>query len=340
LIALAGSSVTVVLLLTRGLLARVLSEGPTFAGMMIPFALAIAPYAWLRFAASSLRGVRRFAASDALEGAAVPSMLVLLTLILGIRNLTHLADAYLAASVTVAAGGLASWFLILRGKPAGLEPVAPRDALTRSLPLAGTVLATLASPWIVTLFLAGAASTAEVGVYRVSLQFAQLLGFLLTAVEAGLSPQIAALHSQGKLAELAGAAKRLTLLLIVLGGIPSIILLIFTKTFLSLFGPEFPSGATAMRILIAAQMVNLATGPVGSFMVMSGLERASFRNAIMSMVLVLSISILLIPSLGTVGAAIAGGSAMVFRNLMATYIVWRRRGLFLPLGLVRDGAAA
>jgi O-antigen/teichoic acid export membrane protein len=204
------------------------------------------------------------------------------------------------------------------------------------VPLGGAVLASLASPWIVTLFLAHFATTAEVGVYRVALQFALLLGFLLTAVETGLSPQIAALHSQNRLTELSNSAKQMTLLSLLAGGIPCLALLVFSGFFLSILGPEFPQGATAMRILIAAQLFSIATGPVGGFMAMSGLERISFRNAVIGTGIVLILGLVLIPHFGTVGAAIASGSATIFRNAAATIVVWRRHGLFLPLGIVRQ----
>jgi O-antigen/teichoic acid export membrane protein len=339
IIATAGAPITLIVYVVSPWLARTLSEGPLFATVMQTMALAIAPYAIIRFSAGAFRGVRRFALADALDSGVVSAGLVASILLLNIHSLTNVAQAYVAISVVAALGGLSGWLLGLRGRPSGSDPMAVREALAASLPLAGTVLATLASPWIVTLFLAKFATTAEVGVYRVALQFALLLGFLLNAAETGLSPQIAALHSQQKLNELSNAAKRITGLLILLGGLPALTLLLFSGWFLGIMGPEFPQGATAMRILIAAQIFNLATGPVGTFMVMTGLGRLSFYNALASTVLVLALGVLLVPQFGTVGAAVASAAATVFRNLTATIIVWRRHGLFLPLGIVRAGPA-
>lgn len=319
-------------------LARSLSEGPLFAALMQTMALAIAPYAIIRFSAGAFRGARRFALADGLDSGVVSAGLAVSILVLDLQRLGDIANAYIAISAFAAAAGFAGWIASLRGQPGGTDPLAPREALVRSLPLAGTVLATLASPWIVTLFLAKFATITEVGVYRVALQFALLLGFLLNAAETGLSPQIAALHSQSKLNELSNAAKRITGLLMLLGGLPALILLLFAGWFLSIMGPEFPQGATAMRILIAAQIFNLATGPVGTFMVMTGLGRHSFWNALAGTALVLALSVLLVPWLGTAGAAIASAAATVFRNAVATVIVWRVHGLFLPLGIIRPVA--
>jgi O-antigen/teichoic acid export membrane protein len=339
IIALAGAVTTGAVYVAAPHLALSLSEGPAFAALMQTVAYAIGAYALIRFAAGALRGVRRFALADALDSGAVSAGLAICILALDIRNLGDIANAYVAISALVAVCAMAIWWSVLRGKPGGTDALTPREALVTSLPLAGTVLATMASPWIVTLFLAGFATTSEVGVYRVALQFALLLGFLLSAAETALSPQIAALHSQGKLNELSNAAKRITGLLVLLGGVPALGLLLFTDLFLSIMGPEFPAGATAMRILIAAQIFNLATGPVGTFMAMTGLGKYSFWNALFGTALVLLLSLLLIPHLGTVGAAIASAVATVSRNAVATVIVWRVHGLFLPLGIIRAGSA-
>lgn len=331
-----GGLVTLATWLTSPLIARALSEDATSATVLEIMTFAIIPQAVVRLAAGSFRGVRRFAIGDFMESGMVSGLLALLILTANLKRLDHVALGAVAAGVLTAAIGLGGWLAVLRRNPAVKEPLMVRDALARSVPLGGTVLASMAGPWVVTLFLAHNASTAEVGVYRVALQFALLLGFLLTAVETALSPQIAALHSQNKLAELSNSAKQMTLLLLFVGGVPCLILLLFSGFFLSILGPEFPEGATAMRILIAGQLFNIATGPVGSFMAMTGLERSSFRNSIIGAGIVVVLSLVLIPHFGTIGAAIASATATIFRNSAATVVVWRRHGLFLPLGIVRQ----
>jgi len=330
-----GSLITAAAWLATPSLARALSENPISAIVMGTMIFAIIPQAMFKMTVGCYRGVRRFAIGDFIESGMVPAVLSVVILLANLRRLDHVAIAGVAAAVFTATVGLGGWFAILRKHPAASEPLMVRDALVRSVPLGGTVLASMAGPWVVTLFLGHYANTAEVGVYRVALQFALLLGFLLTAVETGLSPQIAALHSQGKLTELSNSAKQMTGLLLLAGGIPCLALLLFSGFFLSILGPEFPQGANAMRILIGAQLFNLVTGPVGSFMAMTGLERTSFRNSIVGAAIIVVLSILLIPHFGTIGAAIASAAGTVFRNSAATVVVWRRHGLFLPLGIVR-----
>ena len=111
----------------------------------------------------------------------VYGLLAISILVFNLSRLEEVARAYVAVAAFTAIAGLGGWFAVLRTKPPGHEPLMPREALTRSIPLGGTVLLSMASPWGVTLFMGHFATTAEVGIYRVALQFALLLGFLLAA---------------------------------------------------------------------------------------------------------------------------------------------------------------
>src|SRR5439155_15247716 len=178
-------------------------------------------------------------------------------------------------------------------------------------------------------------SEADTGVYRVASQFGLLLNFVLQAVETGMSPQFAALQARGELFRVAGAARRMIGVLMIVGGVPGVLVLVFAKEVMSIFGPEFVTGTTALRTLIAGQLVLFVLGPVGSVLIMTGLGRLSFWNSMGGTASVVVLSALLIPPFGVEGAAIAASVTTVVRAVVASAIVWQRRGLFLPLGLTR-----
>jgi O-antigen/teichoic acid export membrane protein len=335
-----GTLVSLALWAGLGLLARALREGPEFVSVMSILCLAIVSTGVMRLTGGLLRGLSRFTLAEVLEGAVVPTTLGITAFTVGLHSLQQMAMIYVGATLVSAVVGFSIWLVLLGDKGRPAEPLMPRKALTSSLPLMGTVMATLATPWIMTLFLARFADTAEVGIFRVGVQFSLLLSFLLAAVESGMSPQIAALHSQGKLHELLGATKQMTGLLVILGGLPSMVLIIFAPQLLGLLGPEFPAGATAMRILLAGQVLKLLSGPVGSYMVMTGLGRMSLWNAINSAIVVLVLCAILVPLVGIEGAAIAGAMSTLVRYVTATVVLWRVHGIFLPLGIVRAGRPA
>ncbi len=335
-----GAVVSLTLWAALGPLARALKEGPDFVSLMSILCLAIIGSGVVKLTGGLLRGLSRFTLAEVLENAVVPTTLGVAAFTVGLHSLQQMAMIYVGATLTSAVVGFSIWMVLLGDKGRPAEPLMPRQALTSSLPLMGTVMATLATPWIMTLFLARFADTADVGNFRVGVQFSLLLSFLLSAVESGMSPQIAALHSQGKLHELLGATKQMTFLLMILGGAPSMVLIIFAPQLLGFLGPEFPAGATAMRILLAGQVLKLLSGPVGSYMVMTGLGRMSLWNAINSAIVVFVLCAVLVPLIGIEGAAIAGAMSTLVRYITATVVLWRVHGIFLPLGIVRAGRAA
>ncbi|MFG0262407.1 MAG: polysaccharide biosynthesis C-terminal domain-containing protein, partial [Novipirellula sp. JB048] len=102
---------------------------------------------------------------------------------------------------------------------------------------------------------------------------------------------------------------------------------LFASTILSTFGEAFQSGAILLRILVIGQFVNAATGSVGYLLMMSGNER-DYRNAtLFSAVSCIALSLVLVPSMGPVGAAIVTAGTLSITNLLAAIIVYQRFGI-------------
>jgi O-antigen/teichoic acid export membrane protein len=72
-----------------------------------------------------------------------------------------------------------------------------------------------------------------------------------------------------------------------------------------MFGSEFRAGVVPLAILAAANLVNAATGMSGAVLDMTGYTRWKLLNATVSVALGIALNLLLVPSLGMVGAAIA-----------------------------------
>ena len=96
---------------------------------------------------------------------------------------------------------------------------------------------------------------------------------------------------------------------------------------LSWFGPEFRSGATALVILALGQFVNVATGSVATLLAMTHNETA-IRNAhFVSVIVNLAAALVLIPTLGILGAAAASAIALALANLLLAVAVRKRLGI-------------
>lgn len=104
---------------------------------------------------------------------------------------------------------------------------------------------------------------------------------------------------------------------------------------LSIFGPDFVAASAALRILALGQLVNLATGSVGTILIMTGHQRISLLNSVAGAVMVVILGLILIPRYGATGAAAAASITMAIRNISATYLVWRFVGVNVVTGQVR-----
>jgi O-antigen/teichoic acid export membrane protein len=167
------------------------------------------------------------------------------------------------------------------------------------------------------------ATSAELGVYAAAIRLAQALVLFLIAVNYMFSPYVADLYARGERDRLNGLYQSLTRWMVA-GTVPILLVLsILPGVVLRLFGGGFASGATALRILLIGQFVNVATGSVGFILVMVGRTGWDLTVYALSFALDAAVAFALAPHLGARGAAIAQMVALVVSNGLGLYLVWR-----------------
>lgn len=171
-------------------------------------------------------------------------------------------------------------------------------------------------------------STEAAGVYAVAQRAALLISFALAAVNTALAPTAARLWARGDADGLQG--------LVTLGARGALVVslpialgfMLFGGTILTIvFGPPFAAGAETLTILSLGQLANVATGSVGTLLVMTGNQRRAAIGITGGALLNVALASLLIPSLGMAGAAVAEASAAVFSNVLLLVVVRRLLGL-------------
>ena len=116
----------------------------------------------------------------------------------------------------------------------------------------------------------GSAGAAQVGVYGAVLRAGQALFLFLTSVSLTFSPFVADLHHRGERDQLDALYKNVTRWTLA-ATIPVLLVLgILPEETLRIFGPEFTSGADALRILIVGMIVPVMVGTVGFILIMAG----------------------------------------------------------------------
>lgn len=105
--------------------------------------------------------------------------------------------------------------------------------------------------------------------------------------------------------------------------------MIFADDTMSIFGKDFSSLGNILRIMAAGRYVNVLTGSVGSLLIMTGHEREQRLAVLISAVMSVILSLILIPLLGLLGAAISYAIALAAQNLLSVYFVKKRLGFWM-----------
>jgi O-antigen/teichoic acid export membrane protein len=157
----------------------------------------------------------------------------------------------------------------------------------------------------------------DAGVYAVASRAAELTSFLMVAGNMVLAPKISRLYHSGEHALLRrmvrGATRR-----ILIASIPlALILVIAAQPLLThLYGQQYAEGAAVLQILAIAQILTVASGPLGTLLNMTGHEKVNTKNMIVAVALNIVLNALLIPTYGASGAASATGVSLVFSRIL------------------------
>ena len=155
----------------------------------------------------------------------------------------------------------------------------------------------------------------NVGIYNVSLKIATLTTFILLAINSILAPKIAKNYSENKLVEFNKLISFSTKLNFYLSATVILIIIIFNKSLLSIFGEEFLVGSTILFILCFGQMINSFSGSVGIILQMIGKQKVYQNFVLIALVLNLILTIILTPIYGGIGASTATVISMAFWNI-------------------------
>lgn len=315
------------------------------AGLVTPLrlvAVALPPAALAEAALVATVGFRRMRARAAIKLVLEPVLRLGLTvglIVVGVG--LNGAMVALVASSTVAA------LLALRALRRYLRPMTappryePRALFTFSVVSGTAWLATTGLVWADTLILGALRSSAEVGVYTVATRIVVLATFAMPAVTQAFAPRITDLYQRGRHAELRHAYYVVTGWNLVLSLPAFALLLAFPAELLSLFGPEYSSAVTVTMVLVAGQIVHVATGPGGMMLTMSGRPGWNLADNGVTLALNIALNLVLIPPYGILGAAVAWTVSLTVGNAARLVQVWllMRMGPF-AVGQLRTVLAA
>lgn len=201
------------------------------------------------------------------------------------------------------------------------------ELLRTALPMWGASVLYAFSQYVDVVLLGMFISPEEVGPYFAATRVANVLGLMLIAANMVAAPVISRLFHSGEHAQMQQVLRMIaigvtvpTLLafgLIVATGVP----------LLELFGLGFSEAYVPLIILSAAFGFNALCGPTGYLLQMTGHQRGYALIMLTTYGFTLAIQLVLIPTIGTVGAAIGTLFGLVAWNLGARHLALTKLNL-------------
>lgn len=321
-------------------LALALFEKPELALPLRWMSLGIMGASLMMLMSECLKGVRNVREAMLVSGVLYPLIaLALVWPLVTLFGASGASAAYVLGTGGAAVMGYLFWrrTIVSTGNLPNLFPVDKLLASSRPL-FVMSILNGAILLWVPLLLLGVWGTTEESGIFGAAVRVVTLLTFFLHAVNTIVAPKFAALYHEGEM-ETLGRVARHSALLITLAASPVFILFFAAADdVMSVFGPDFHKGGLVLTILTFSQFINSITGSVGFLLAMSGNERHVRNAAILGALALLLLSVVLIPSYGMVGAAIAMAVGLIVDKTAASLFVWKKMGILgiaIPRNILR-----
>lgn len=180
-----------------------------------------------------------------------------------------------------------------------------RDMLKFALPLMAVSLFSMMSHWLDIVMLGYFCDTRTVGLYQPAARTAGMIRSVLLAFAGIAAPMIAEFHGKRQVQEIQKVYDLVTRWILMLIIPPVLLMVIIPEQVLSIFGRQFAGSSTALILLSAAALMQAFFGLGSTVLAMTGLERLSFVNQAVALLVQVLLSMLLIPAFGMNGAAIS-----------------------------------
>jgi O-antigen/teichoic acid export membrane protein len=138
-------------------------------------------------------------------------------------------------------------------------------------------------------------------------------------------PLLASLHANGRVPELRSAARTLTFVGCAMGLPLFGLVTLYAEPLLAIFGVDTANARTPLLLLAAGQLLSTLMGPIRGLLTMTGAHNIAALILLFALIMNCVLNIVLIPTHGTTGAAIASVASTATWNV-AMYAAVRIRG--------------
>ena len=298
--------------------------------------------AMTRVRQATLQGLHRVVMGSVPERLILPATLLALLFAFRVGRVPLSATVAMTLNVgaTILAFAVGAWMLH-RHFPAAARAATPVFQVERWI-RGGLPVLLLNSVGVVfsqadTLIVGALKGSAAVGLYSVADKSADLLTFVLIAQSAAFASTAASLHAQKDIATLQRLTTRIARLTLLTAAPLGVLLIGAGHGFLALFyGAEFVPAQRALVFLSIGQLVNVAAGLNGMLLIMTDQAGAAVRVVAASAALNVGLNLLLVPTWGIEGGAVANMISLIAWNVLATWALHAKTGIHSSvLGVLR-----
>ena len=194
---------------------------------------------------------------------------------------------------------------------------------SRSYPMALSAIAYFIMQSIDVIILTAYEGFESIAYYSVAVKLATVTTLALMSVNIVIAPKIAEIYSSNDFEKLNKIINDSARIIFIISIPVLIILFVFSKAMLGLFGEHYVLARDALLILLGGQLFSSLCGPGAVYLNMTGKQKK--LNTILALGLGINIvlNLALIPSYGIEGAAIATLVSMIFWNCLIVAVVYR-----------------
>ena len=172
------------------------------------------------------------------------------------------------------------------------------------------------------------ANTVAVAGYTIAMQLTSVILVAQTVLNGLISPKVAYAFEAGQTARLQRILARTTLISCAFAMAAALgILFIGLPVITLLFGASYSHAWQLSLILAVGQLFSGLMGPTALMLNMTSADKKTLGTGILAAVLNVALSALLIPPLGSVGAAIASSATLVAIQTQRWAMAWRHTGV-------------
>jgi O-antigen/teichoic acid export membrane protein len=165
----------------------------------------------------------------------------------------------------------------------------------------------------------------DLGIYSAAATISQQAGLVTYSFGCIFCPIISDLYNRNEFGQFEKLYKTVTRWIVSLNLVLLILLILFSKQIMGIFGSEFTSGWLVLVVLSSVHLVGYSAGGalVGYVLQMSGKQDVELINAIVMLILNIALNFWLIPIYGTLGAAMATGASYAVINIARIVEVYK-----------------